>query len=418
MASNPERLNNVAFIGGGVPVEKHGRAVPVSTIDAQRVEFFWPGRLAAGKITVIDGDPGLGKSTLTLELAARFSTGQPLYGGQPREARGALIMSAEDGEADTIRPRLEAAGADLSRCYIFKMQDDEGNEHQAVIPDDLQKLEMQAEATNAGLIIIDPFMAFLSGEKNANRDQDVRGAMAPLASMAERLGCSIVILRHLNKSIGSSPLYRGGGSIGIAGAARSVLLVAKDPDDETESRRIVASVKSNLSAPAPALAYRVESGANGHPYLVWEGATDHTANQLLAMLSDDRGERRDAVEEAVSFLEDALGAGPRPTRDVLRDARANGISEAAIRRARKALGITAQKAGFGGDGPWCLTLPDTPKAFTESQRRSPQNVNAFGGVERLCEPDQAFCVVCNHLLPTPEDRERGAHAACLNGATR
>lgn len=325
------------------------------------MEFFWPGRLAAGKITVIDGDPGLGKSTLTLELAARFSTGEPLYGGETRAPRGVLIMSAEDGEADTIRPRLEAAGADLRRCYIFKMQDEDGNDHQAVIPDDLGKLEMMAEATNAGLIIIDPFMAFLSGEKNANRDQDVRAAMAPLASMAERLGCAVVILRHLNKSIGSSPLYRGGGSIGIIGAARFGFLVAKDPEDASGQRRILAPQKINIGPEPPALAYHLESVPGSDVARVaWEG---EIAMSTVAMLDAAASENdRSSRMEARAWIIDQLRDGPLPSKDLQASARNDGISWRTLERVKNELGIKAHRDRFGNNGKWVWTLPVDAKA--------------------------------------------------------
>lgn len=397
-------------------------AANIVTLDAvqpETVSWLWPGRIPLGKLTVFDGDPGLGKSLASLDIAARVSAGKPM----PDGTRGALsdsatvvLVSVEDGLADTIRPRADLAGADPRRIVaITSIPGADGNDRPVVVPDDWPRIEAVVTEHDARLVVLDPLMALLGADVNSYRDQDARRALLPGVQMAERTGAALVVIRHLNKGAGSSAIYRGGGSIGIAGAARSVLLVAKDPDDDTEERRIVASVKSNLSAPAPALAYRIESGANGHPYLVWEGATEHTANQLLAMLSDDRGERRDALEEAADYLRDALAGGPRPTRDVLRDARAHGISEAAIRRARKTLGITAQKSGFGGDGPWCLTMPDHPKAFTETQRRSPQNVNAFGEVERLCESSQRFCSVCDRLLGNPEDRERGVHLRCLDG---
>lgn len=347
--------------GSEPPPEKQPIITPVSQIEAQRVDFFWPGRLAAGKITVIDGDPGLGKSTLTLELAARFSTGEPLYGGEPHEPRGALILSAEDGESDTIRPRLEAAGADLNKCFIFKMKDDEGNEHQPIIPDDLGKLEWMAKVSNAGIIIIDPFMAFLSGEKNANRDQDVRSAMAPLASMAERIGCSVVILRHLNKSIGSSPLYRGGGSIGIIGAARFGFLIAKDPEDSTGKRRILAPQKINIGPEPPALAYHLESVPGSDvARIAWEG---EIAMSTITMLEGVESENdRSSRMEARAWLAEQLSNGPTPSKDLQINARNDGVSWRTVERAKHDLGVKAQRDRFGNNGKWVWMMPVDPKS--------------------------------------------------------
>jgi hypothetical protein len=151
--------------------------------------------------------------------------------------------------------------------------------------------------------VIDPLMAFLSGDVNSHRDQDVRRALAPLAKLAEETGTAVVVVRHLNKGSGDNPLYRGGGSIGIVGAARSALLVAQHPEDE--GRRVLASLKSNLAKPAPSLAFMLAEAANGAVKVEWKGETPLDAAALLAAPADDEGQRqlaslRDAV---VTLLE-------------------------------------------------------------------------------------------------------------------
>jgi hypothetical protein len=156
------------------------------------------------------------------------------------------------------------------------------------------------------LVVIDPLMAYLPDHVNSHRDQHIRRAMAPVAALAERLGIALVVLRHLNKTGMGNPLYRGGGSIGLIGAARSGLLVASDPDDHSRARRILASTKSNLSALPPALAYRLEEAPNEAVRVEWEGESQHTAKSLLAA-STETDEQRDALAEATSFLRETAG---------------------------------------------------------------------------------------------------------------
>jgi RecA-family ATPase len=192
---------------------------------------------------------------------------------------GVVLLSAEDDPADTIRPRLEAAGADLSRIIMLAGLRD-GDSVRLPTLTDLDAIKHAIAQVNAKLVIVDPLMAYLPGKVDSYRDQDVRRILAPLAALAAETGAAVLVIRHLNKTEGKNALYRGGGSIGIIGAARSGLLVAKDPEDE--ERRILAVTKSNLAKTPPALAYRIATTADEIPYLVWEGTTDYTAASLLA----------------------------------------------------------------------------------------------------------------------------------------
>lgn len=238
------------------------RSTRLADVVAERVEWLWPGRMPRGKLVVLDGDPSVGKSTLALDLAARITTGHPMPGEDlamvPPSA--VVLMAAEDGLADTIRPRLDAAGADCTRVHhldAVPTVDDEGTvrERPPVIPGDVEAIEALVVATGAVLVIVDVLMAYLSGRSDSHRDQDVRGALAPLVAVAERTGATIVVLRHLTKSPGGAAIYRGGGSIGIVGAARSALLAAVDPDDDTGTRRVLAAIKCNLGPLSAAMGY-------------------------------------------------------------------------------------------------------------------------------------------------------------------
>jgi hypothetical protein len=321
--------------------------VPIAEVVREPVTWCWLHRLPYGKVSIIEGDPGLGKSTLALDLAARLTTGEPMPGTTvEHEPAGVVILSAEDGLGDTIRPRLEAAGANLERVAALTGVLDGGDERMPLVPGDVAHVEQAVQDTRARLVILDPLMAYLAGEVNAHRDQDVRRALAPLASMAERTGAAVVVIRHLNKSAGASALYRGGGSIGITGAARAVVLVAPDPEDPEGGRRIVAMSKSNLAPLPPALAYRlVSDAALGCARIEWEGPTEHRAAELLAMPQTE--DERSARGEAVAFLRDLLEAGATPAAEVRRMARQEGIADRTLDRAKRDAHVVSEREGFG-----------------------------------------------------------------------
>jgi AAA domain len=185
----------------------------------------------------------------------------------------------------------------------------------------------------ARLVVIDPLMAFLDPSVNSFRDQDARLTLSPLAQLAQETGAAVLILRHLNKSAGGNALYRGGGSIGFIGAVRSGLVAAKDPDDP-KHRRVLASSKSNLGPPLPALRYRlvVEEGQT-QPRVEWLGTCDYTADALLAANAEEQP--AGAVEEAIEWLEEQLASGPRRGTEIKQLAAQAGIKEITLRRARE-----------------------------------------------------------------------------------
>lgn len=322
--------------------------VRVDTIAAQSVRWLWPGRIPFGKVTVLDGDPGLGKSVVTLDIAARLSRGA----GMPDGARvdlagpqGVVLLTAEDDIADTVRPRLETAGADLERiAALVRLRDEQGERLPTLA--DLDSVGRAIRTVDAALVIIDPLMAYLPDERDAHRDHDIRRALAPVVALAARTGVAMIVVRHLNKSsAGLNPVYRGGGSIGIIGAARSGLLVAPDPDAPDSGRRILAVTKSNLSAPVPALAYRIEA-PEGVAHVVWEGFTAHTAAALLAL--PELPAERTALDEATEFLTEILAQGAAlSATEVKAAARQAGIAERTLDRARHRAGVVARREGFG-----------------------------------------------------------------------
>jgi hypothetical protein len=342
---------------------------PLSEVERERVRWLWPGRIPLGKLTVIEGDPGLGKSLLTLQIAARVTTGGPMPDGTQgdlSDPSGVVLLSAEDGLGDTIRPRLEAAGADLGLVVALEgVREGDGLEA-ARFPDlsDLDEIREAIQMRGAKLVAIDPLMAYLPANVNAYRDQDVRRELAPLSKLAEVTGAAVVVVRHLNKNAGVPAIYRGGGAIGIGGAARSVLLIAKDPDDPAGQRRVLATQKQNLAGPSPSLAFRVVPDDSGVPMIDWEGESPHTAASLLAAgKSRPEGSK---LDDALDFLTTVLSNHkPVTATQIEALADANGIRLGTLRRAKQELGVVSRREGFGRGSTVFWELPDEPRAVSE-----------------------------------------------------
>lgn len=327
--------------------------VLLSDVVPKEVEWLWAGRIPLGKITVLEGDPGTGKSTLTLEIAARVSKGEALPGGGPNEPRGVVLWTAEDDLADTVAPRLAAAGADMSRIASREFVTGSHWECRPPTLDDEDALLADIARVDAVLVVIDPLVAFIASGTNIYNDLEVRQVLARLAKLAEDVRVAVVLVRHLNKRAGGNPIYAGGGSIGFTGAARSVLLCAKDPDDPSGERRILARSKSNLAAAVPALAFRLEAEGTSSR-LAWDGETHHSAASLLWGANHLQPAPGDAARE---FLSGFLAHGSQPSLDVLAAAAAAGISEGTLRRAAKGLGIDPHREGFGRGSVVYWALP-------------------------------------------------------------
>jgi hypothetical protein len=329
--------------------------VALCQIAPERFRWLSPGRLAAGKITILDGDPGFGKSTLLCEFAARISRGDPLPGGEAAPPRPVVLMSAEDDLYDTIRPRVDAAGGDPRRVIAFAtLPDHHSTGTLGAIPDHVYSLEEIIARTQAALLIIDPLVAFLARGHSDNSNQGVRRAFHSLRGLAERTGVAIVAVRHLNKSMTGNPLYRGLGTIGIIGAARCGLLLAPDPNDP--ERRILASIKDNLSLPPPSLAFRLLSAPGSDvARVVWEGESQWTAD-LLGRESASGFASHSLLADAREWLRAALADCPRSARDILREAWEAGIGRDILYAARKLEGVSIGKERVA-DGRWVWSYP-------------------------------------------------------------
>jgi hypothetical protein len=425
--------------GRGRESDRGYRLTATSEIAPERVSWLWTGRVPAGTVTVIDGDPGKGKSTLTAALAAAVSTGTPLPGDEnsgrgikPSDPGGVIFVSLEDDPAMVIVPRLIAAGADLTRIHIPVMFEF-GGDRLARLPDDLVNIQQMIYETDARLVIIDPLMAALSADVNGNQDQDVRRVLAELARIAGTTGAAVVLVRHLNKSAGRSAIYRGGGSIGIIGAARSGLLLTTHP---AEPEQLLLTVsKSNLGVRPKALALRIVQAENGFGAVSWGEETEISADDALNGLSQADEQDRSAAED---WLLEALRECPQPARAVLADAEEHGFTEKMIRTARRNLGVITTKAGAFGESQWIWRLPERAKpeaapkapvakpgaswapsdeagAFADSHiyRSSPEH-GASSGLEAAGQRDgsgaaEGALPTCEGALSAPEDAQ-GAQA--------
>jgi AAA domain len=337
---------------------RYALAKLASQVKRERVDWLegMEGRVPRRSVTMLVGDPGLGKSMLSLLMAARVG-----------QAGGfALVATVEDSPAAVVRPRLDALQADLERVAFVELWQDGSPDGRLLIPDDAVELEKLVAECAADLMIVDPLVAHLPGEINSWRDQSVRLALAPLHALAERQNCAVLALAHLNKSTSTDWLRRIGGSVGITGAARSVLLMARDPDDpegEKGSRRVLAHVKSNMGPLAAGLLCKIEPvlvPARGEEpevetaRVVELGPCDHDAERLL--VGRRHPEERDAVEEAVAFLQEELADGPKDAKAVKRAAQEADIHFRTLDRAKAKAGVHADKVGFGEGGKWMWQL--------------------------------------------------------------
>jgi len=336
---------------GDEPVETP-RTRPASDVQVRRVEWLWQHRIPRGKITLLEGDPGLGKTTILLDLAARTSSGRSMPGdtsGRAAEHAGVVYLSAEDDDGDTIRPRLEAAEADLDRVHLW------ADASLPMLPEDINIIGKVIVANDAQLVVFDPGVAFLGGEGDGNRDANVRQALAPLRGVCEQTGAAAVLLRHLNKNANSgNALYRGGGSIAWIAAARSALLSAKDPDDHDQM--VLACTKANLGPQASSLAYRLQpvevAIAGTQVRIEWLGESDHDAHDLLEPKRQGRSEKREACAE---WLREKLANGNMVARKALVTEAAPRFSEHLIKRAGKDIGVIARRENVVQGGTlWSL----------------------------------------------------------------
>ena len=362
----------------------------VADVQAHPIRWLWPGRIARGKVSIIAGNPGLGKSQLVLSLAAIVtSAGQWPVTREFCERGNVVILSAEDDVADTIRPRLEASGADVKRVFTLDAvpeitQDGETIDRSFNLRTDLDRLGSTLDQIGeVSLIVIDPISAYL-GHTDSHNNADMRALLAPLGDLASRHGAAVVCVSHFNKGGGAEAILRITGSMAFVAAARASYVVVKDNEDP--ERRLFLPIKNNLAKDTEGAAFRVEGRVlSGHietSCITWEpDAVTIQANDAMAADSDFGS----ALQDAKEFLEDLLANGALAQKEVLKRAGIDGFTQATVRRAKKALGIKSAKTRFSGG--WSWELPT--KVLNNAEDAHPQNVSTLGEIDHLGHDSEA-----------------------------
>lgn len=319
-----KRIDQIGAANGSDPAAANLVIECAANIVTRPVEWLVPDVFAVGKTSMVAGDPGVAKSTLMIDLIASV-TAAPAFPWLGCRQGDVFILSAEDDCEDTIVPRLQSAGADLSHVHIIRAvfslgEDDRPHRRTFNLSNDLELLEDALKKyPNTVLIVIDPISAYMGGV-DSHVNTKVREVLAPVAELAARTRCAVIGVSHLNKGSGSnsiSALYRIMGSLAFVAAVRSVIVVVKDDSDEEKKRRLFCSVKNN-NAPEPegALAYRV-ANEGGQPRIVWEkDRIDISAQQALDRPKDDRDKMIDA------WLSAQLASGPKRASLIFDEAKA------------------------------------------------------------------------------------------------
>ena len=324
------------------PQEETVEIIRMSEVDTQTVEWLWEPYIPFGKVTIVQGNPGEGKTTFALRLAAACTTGRELPNMKPLPPFNVIYQTAEDGLGDTVKPRLMDADADLEKVLVIDDRDTP-----LTLAD--ERIARAIRENNARLVIIDPVQAFLGADVDMNRANEVRPIFRSLGDIAQATGCAIVLIGHLNKAAGTQSTYRGLGSIDITAAVRSLLFIGKLKDSPTT--RVLIHEKSSLAPPGQSLAFSLgdEKGFE------WIGAYDITADELLA--GTDTAKTESKTAQAQMLILELLADGKRmPSAELEKAVNERGISSRTMRTAKSRIGdrLVTEKDGTA----WVCYLRD------------------------------------------------------------
>lgn len=333
------------------------KLICLADVQEEPIEWLWRDYLARGKLALFGGDPDTGKSQLLIDIAARQSSGRHWPFGGRANVASTIFICSEDGVADTVKPRAVAAGADVSKLFVFNSTIiKDGKRRGFTLQNDLDLLgDAITKVGDAGLVVFDAITSYM-GKIETNSTTDVRAVLDPIAEWAEALKVSAAGVTHPPKAAQRNAIRQFTGSFAYIAAPRLGFFVTKEPDTD---RTLLLAVKNNLGPKAPGRGYRIATKEIGYgivaPYLQWDDApVDYTADQAIAA-NNAANKGGSALEDAKEFLRELLADGPINAKEGDHAAKANGIAERTLYRARKDLGVTA-KHDDSFEGGWKWTL--------------------------------------------------------------
>ena len=327
--------------------EPNLKLINMEQVEVEKIDWLLYPFIPFGKVTIVQGDPGEGKTTMVLQIIAKLTKGEavlPSGSDEPAleaktvdlEPVNVIYQTAEDGLGDTIKPRLLSVGADCSRVMVIDDND------QALTMMDA-RLEEAIIKTKARLVVLDPIQGFLGAAVDMHRANEIRPLMKRIAVLAEKYHCAIILIGHMNKNSNGKSSYRGLGSIDFQAAARSVLIVGRIKDEP--EIRVVCHVKSSLAPEGKSIAFRLDKDTG----FEWIGEYDISADDLLS--GDNRGQKIHAAKE---FLQEVLASGSVAQTKVAEEAESRGIKKKTLWNAKKELEIDSVKIG----NQWFWMLPE------------------------------------------------------------
>ncbi len=354
------------------------------------IRWLWHEWLPAGKLVILAGTPGTGKTTLSLQIAATITNGGKFPDGSRHlQKDNVLVWSSEDAPNDTLIPRLVAAGADLNRCHFISGFLENGEKRAFDPATDIYELDKAVlQMGGASLLIVDPIVSAVSGDMH--RANEVRRSLQALVDFAERHGCAVLGITHFSKgSSGRSPQERVIGSQAFAALARMVWVAAKE---EGGNKRVLARAKSNIAPDDGGFGYSLNqttlNNSIATSYVLWEGAIDGSAREILGDVEHDEN-GGSALEEAESFLKDLLSYGPITQKQIQIEAIGAGHSKSTLERAKKKLGIKSDKNGLKGGWYWHLPCEENSRRYSiPSEDPQEKILNTLGKSDDLQDKEK------------------------------
>jgi AAA domain len=422
----PRNGQGDAPVGDGLRL----RLTPASQIKIRPVRWVWEDRMPAGALTLIPGREGIGKSLLLVWLTAQLTRGTlpGVHYGTPRPV---IYAATEDSWSQTIAPRLIAAGADLDIVYRVEVVEEDVAVLPLTLPRDCNRLGEAIKREGVAMLALDPLMSVIAPSLDTHRDREVRVALEPLVAAADATGCAVAALAHFNKSVSADALNLITGSRAFSAVTRAAIAVARDPDADDDSC-VLSQVKNNLGRlDLPSLRYDVldatvetDEGPTHVGRLRFLGESDRTVSDILGDRSDpdERSDRDEAVEWLCGYLKAQDGEAKRD--DIVKAAKADGIAERTLGRARVKARVTTQREGFGQGSVWRLP------AFVPQSGHSGQALGAgtngltgkTGGADDPASPAAASrayrCDCCGQEVATPRDMAGFPHVCGDGGRGR